>query len=205
MKGEHYACGDCVVLTTIPDLRNGLSTVLLRVHAHLLYVYVRTLLRTVTVCWPEKPDDLPRLIWCWHEDVVVATVVFLWAYPSRPPVIAGLANRRGDAIRAAYARFGGDLTQLADRKHPRDGAATLATLAAKLFADSPILIVPDGPRGPRHEPRSGVALLADQASVDPVRVAFRVRPQLRLPRWDRQTVLIPFSRVSVSLTEGPPR
>jgi len=74
-------------------------------------------------------------------------------------------------------------------------------LAARARGED-IVIVPDGPRGPRHEAKDGALQLARATGLPLVVVGAAAWPARRLGSWDRMVVPRPFARVAVVLS-GP--
>lgn len=84
----------------------------------------------------------------------------------------------------------------------RGSAAAMRELAAELAAGVPIVITPDGPRGPRHTMNSGACWLARARSAPLLTVGIAVDRAWRLSSWDRFTIPKPFARIVV--TYGDP-
>ncbi len=74
-------------------------------------------------------------------------------------------------------------------------------LAARARGED-IVIVPDGPRGPRHEAKDGALQLARATGLPLVVVGAAAWPARRLGSWDRMVVPRPFARVALVLS-GP--
>jgi lysophospholipid acyltransferase (LPLAT)-like uncharacterized protein len=64
-----------------------------------------------------------------------------------------------------------------------------------------VLIVPDGPRGPRHVAQNGAVMLAKVAGVPIVPLAVGAAPCRVLRSWDAFVVPRPFGRVAVVFGE----
>lgn len=63
-------------------------------------------------------------------------------------------------------------------------------------------IAPDGPRGPRHEAKPGVALLARKADALIVPFGFAYSRQVVFKSWDRTRLPLPFAKMVAYV--GPP-
>jgi len=63
------------------------------------------------------------------------------------------------------------------------------------------VITPDGPRGPRHEAKSGTVVLAQMSGVPILPIAYAAKRCWQLRSWDRMVIPKPFSRVSVAVGE----
>lgn len=61
---------------------------------------------------------------------------------------------------------------------------------------------PDGPDGPSHEPKRGVAFVARKAGALIVPAGAFTATGFRIPRWDHYVVPFPFSRITVVLGEA---
>jgi lysophospholipid acyltransferase (LPLAT)-like uncharacterized protein len=80
----------------------------------------------------------------------------------------------------------------------RGGARALRALARVVRDESAsVVIVPDGPRGPRHVAQSGAVVLAKLTGVPIVPVAFGALPRRVLRSWDAFIVPRPFARAAV--------
>ncbi len=74
-------------------------------------------------------------------------------------------------------------------------------LAAEARGDD-LAIVPDGPRGPRHEAKEGVVQLARATGLPVVAFGTAAWPARRLGSWDRLQIPRPFARVAI-VTSAP--
>ena len=80
----------------------------------------------------------------------------------------------------------------------RGGARALAALARVICDEGAnVLIVPDGPRGPRHVAQGGAVMLAKLTGVPVVPLAFGAAPCSVLRSWDAFVVPHPFARAAV--------
>jgi len=64
-----------------------------------------------------------------------------------------------------------------------------------------LVLNPDGPDGPTHEPKGGVLFIASKAGAMIVPAGAFTATGIRLPRWDRYVVPLPFSRIAVAMGE----
>ncbi len=84
----------------------------------------------------------------------------------------------------------------------RYGSRALREMREHLDAGTPIVVTPDGPRGPRHAMNVGVSWLAREAGVPILPLACVADRAWHLKSWDRFTIPKPFARVA--LTYGAP-
>jgi lysophospholipid acyltransferase (LPLAT)-like uncharacterized protein len=68
-------------------------------------------------------------------------------------------------------------------------------MKAELSAGGVLVIVPDGPRGPRHTLKAGGLRLAQESGATCVPVTFSARRKKILSSWDRFMLPRPFTRV----------
>ena len=68
-------------------------------------------------------------------------------------------------------------------------------------AGGDVAVVPDGPRGPRHQLQPGVVTLAALTDAPIVPMAFSARPARRLRSWDEQLIPLPFARSALVFGE----
>lgn len=114
----------------------------------------------------------PRILISWHRDAEIGAQAGRW-FGAR--FVRGSTTRGGiGAIRGLLAAF-------------RDG--------------DDVLIVSDGPRGPRHETKAGIVQLGRATRAPVVPVSFGAAPCRRLHSWDRMQVPRPFGRVAIRLGE----
>jgi len=107
----------------------------------------------------------------WHRDAEIAAQALRWL---------GIRAVRGSATRGW---LGGLRGLLAARARGED-----------------ILIVPDGPRGPRHQAKDGALQLARATGLPLVVAGAAAWPARRLGSWDRMVVPRPFARVALVLS-----
>ena len=107
----------------------------------------------------------------------------LKCYSGRPPTLVALSDERGYAIALAYRRFGGAVIQVRDPLNPERVGSDITDLARAVVDGETLLIMPDGPRGPRRKARGGLAVIASTTKATPVELDGSV--QLRKPSLDR--------------------
>ena len=108
-------------------------------------------------------------------------------------------SRDGDIITRMLERFGYRMVRGSSRK---GGSGAVRELVGELEQGSVIVITPDGPRGPRHELRPGLAWLARETGFPVLPMGFACDKAWRLKSWDRFT--IPKFGARVVLSYGEP-
>jgi lysophospholipid acyltransferase (LPLAT)-like uncharacterized protein len=136
----------------------------------------------------------PAIYAAWHGRIVMLP----WLYGGRQ--IRALASRSkdGELVSRLVQRFGIEPTR---GSSSRGGLAGFRALLSSLEEGHDVLVVPDGPRGPREEVKRGVAALARLSGAPVVPVAVGASPEWCLPSWDRFRIPRPFARCVVRIGE----
>jgi lysophospholipid acyltransferase (LPLAT)-like uncharacterized protein len=172
----------------------------------LVAIVLRVLYVTLRVRWTDVADVLDRhrrgerfLVVTWYDELLLLPLVML-CVPGRfrPRVL--LSWHRDAEIAAQAARWFGVRAVRGSSTRGSVGAVR-GLLAARLEGDD-VVVVSDGPRGPRHEVKDGIAQLGLATRTPIVPVALAATPCRRLRNWDRTVVPRPFGRVAIRF--GPP-
>ena len=109
-------------------------------------------------------------------------------------------SRDGDAAANTFADL--DLHVIRGSAS-RGGAQALREIYQAIRRDgvSPI-VNPDGPRGPCHVFKPGVAMLSGLASAPVVPLGYAARPAIQLSSWDKTVLPLPFARVTVVIGQA---
>ena len=148
----------------------------------------------------EPPDDPPAgvrdtrvptgaLICLWHGRMACGLV----PYGGRGWSVLVSPSDDGELSGHLLARSG---YRVIRGSASRGGARALREMLARLEDGARVILTPDGPRGPRHEPNPGVAWMARETglAVHPLGVA--CDRAWRLSSWDRFTIPRPGARVA---------
>ncbi|MFN9333646.1 MAG: lysophospholipid acyltransferase family protein [Planctomycetota bacterium] len=170
--------------------------------AALLAIAAPAALRVLAATWrgrvaPGPGRDLlwrggPALLTLWHGRMLAAMP--LRGHRGRSITVLVSPSDDGGLARLALRRFG---YRIVRGSLSRGGARALRELAAALADGGPIVLTPDGPRGPRHALNAGVAWLARATGAPIVPVAVAVDRAWRLRSWDRFVIPKPFARLLV--------
>jgi lysophospholipid acyltransferase (LPLAT)-like uncharacterized protein len=159
------------------------------------------------VVQPERLEALrsggPAVVVFWH-DQAFAAARFLHRDLHRAgcelTVIAS-QSREGELVARLAAHLGVPVVRGSSSRGGRGAILALYRAIAKHASSA--LILPDGPRGPRHVAKPGAVLLAQFAQVPIVPLAFAADRGVGLRSWDRMEVPRPAARVVVTI--GEPR
>lgn len=145
----------------------------------------------------------PLVVVVWHGRMF-ATPMFR---PRGRRVVAMVSNNSdGDLISRFLAGFGLETVRgsSVDPRKPQKarGGARAASEGVQAVNDGAVLVViPDGPRGPAHEAKPGVAWIAAAAGADVLPVGISFRRGKVFHSWDR--FLLPWPFNNGAIVAGP--
>jgi len=133
----------------------------------------------------------------WHDSILLAPLLvakFPW-----PRTVTVMLSWHRDAEIAAQAlrRLGIRAVRGSATRGRLGGLRGLLTARAR---GDDIVVVPDGPRGPRHRAKEGAVQLARATGLPILVVGAAARPARRLASWDRLQVPRPFARAALVLS-----
>ncbi|HUV93236.1 MAG TPA: hypothetical protein VMX14_00210 [Anaerolineae bacterium] len=108
---------------------------------------------------------------------------------------------RGEVLRVWVRRVGGRPFAISMKANSMVAARRLLSLIRQMKQGKSLYLNPDGPYGPTHEPKKGAVFIARKAGALIVAAGAYTATGFRIPRWDRYTVPLPFSRITVVLGE----
>ncbi len=176
---------------------------------------LRAVYATLRVRWLDPHGVLDahargaRVVWAtWHDGILLLPLMKVRVHPILRPRVVLSWHRDGEVAAQAVRRFG----VMASRGSATRGwrGAVRGLLAAHARGED-LVVIPDGPRGPRHRAQEGVVQLARATHTPVVAIGIAAAPVRRLRTWDRLMVPRPFGRVVLSLsapiqverTDGP--
>jgi hypothetical protein len=148
----------------------------------------------VAALWARRS---PVIYAVWHADILM--LPYLYGHQRRVHVLAS-RSRDGELLARFVQGFGIPVVRGSSSRGGGRALLGLARLVRRQRAE--VLVVPDGPRGPRGVAKAGAVLLARVTGAPVVPVGVSVRPCRRLRSWDRFVVPLPFARLAIVL--GPP-
>jgi len=174
------------------------------VAARLLGLYLALTYRTIR--WRLEGRDIiegfvstatPLVFVFWHERLPMIPVLWRLVRGALPqgadyaPRFLVSRHRDGRLISSVVARFGATPVF---GSSSRGGAAALRGMIEAVNAGHPVLITPDGPRGPRRVAAPGAAQLAAMTGCRLVAGSAAVSRAVVLSSWDRMMIPLPFGR-----------
>jgi lysophospholipid acyltransferase (LPLAT)-like uncharacterized protein len=115
---------------------------------------------------------------------------------ARPARVLASRSRDGELVTRYVQQFGIEVVR---GSSSRGGLGALRALLTALRAGEDVVVVPDGPRGPRQHAQPGVVALAALSGVPIVPLGFAASPAWRLSTWDAFVVPLPFARAVATI------
>jgi lysophospholipid acyltransferase (LPLAT)-like uncharacterized protein len=139
----------------------------------------------------------------WHEFNLATVVVALAQRGDLPHASFSTRGFRGIVISVMLERLNVRVVPLPPEASDRAESLALAVRMARLArGGSSLVVTPDGPFGPYRSAKPGALIVARASGLPILPIAVEARPSLRLRRWDRHVLPLPFSRLRVRT--GPP-
>lgn len=162
--------------------------------------YVELVVRTARFEGELTADQ--AVVATWHEANLVGLVAALMRRRHLRHASFSTRGFRGIVITTLLERFGVRVLPL-PAESDRAGARALALAMARLAADGYSLSVTcDGPFGPPRVAKPGALFISRAAGTPIIPMSPGARPALRLRRWDRHILPLPFATIWVA--QGPP-
>lgn len=138
-----------------------------------------------------------RVVWAtWHDGIVLLPLMVVRVSRALRPRVALSWHRDAEIAAQAVRRFGVAVTR---GSAARGWVGAVRGLLEANARGEDLVVVPDGPRGPRHEAKEGVVQLARATRLPVVAIGIAAAPSHRLRSWDRLQVPRPFARVALVL------
>ncbi|MBI2206549.1 MAG: lysophospholipid acyltransferase family protein [Candidatus Rokubacteria bacterium] len=131
----------------------------------------------------------------WHGRILMAPWVnarLRRTHGARRVTVLASRSSDGELVARYVERFGLSVVR---GSSSHGGATALRALIRTLRDGDDVVIIPDGPRGPRGQVQSGVIALAASTGAALVPMAIAARPARTLRSWDRFQIPWPFARI----------
>jgi lysophospholipid acyltransferase (LPLAT)-like uncharacterized protein len=136
----------------------------------------------------------PMIYAVWHGRILLLP----YLYGHRGSHVLASRSRDGELVTRWIRRFGLDPVR---GSSTRGGGEALRVLTRALRAGREVVVVPDGPRGPREVLKPGVIALARLSGAPIVPMAVGASREWRLRSWDEFRIPRPFARCVVRFGE----
>jgi len=128
----------------------------------------------------------------WHGRILLMLFPYQ-TYRGQKACIMNSIHRDGEIITRVIKRFGVSAVRGSSTRGWMGG---LKGLLAAYRQGYDLLVVPDGPRGPRYQAKPGVLQLARATGAAIFPVAYGAAWKTTINSWDRLLIPFPFSRVT---------
>jgi len=139
-----------------------------------------------------RGHEVPTVFAFWHDQLLAMVLALIGR--GVPYTVMISRHPDGDPIARAVARLGLDVIR---GSSTRGGLESLVAMAGRLKEARGVIVIPDGPKGPRRVAKDGAVVLAQRARVRIAPLALAASPVWRAGSWDRLQVPSPFARVQV--------
>ena len=184
-------------------MRTSLSS---RVQGLGLSTYASLMWRTArySVRGQERVDQVratgrPLIIASWHGMTMMLAGHIIRQWDPAKLMLVVPDDSRGAVLSVWARRMSATPFTISMQAESLVAARRLLELIRQLKSGKNLMLHPDGPDGPTHEPKNGLAFIARKAGAMIVPSAAFTSDGYDIPRWDRYTVPFPFSRISVVL------
>jgi hypothetical protein len=153
--------------------------------------------------WEEAlAGERPLLVASWHGMTMMLVGYFSQRLDPANVTLPIPDDWRGETLYIFASRMGANAFRLNLSGDATMGTARrLVQLVREVKAGRICYISPDGPHGPAYAPKPGVAYIAQKAGGQILPMGAYARHAYHLPRWDRYTLPLPFSRISIHVGE----
>jgi lysophospholipid acyltransferase (LPLAT)-like uncharacterized protein len=134
------------------------------------------------------------LVAVWHESIPTGTVL----HRNRGYVALVSMHRDGQMISTIMNRLGFITVRGSSSK---GGSQALREMLAAGREPIPLVITPDGPRGPAHSVAPGTLFLAAMLGRPVIAYGFACNRMWRAKSWDRMVLPKPFCKIAVGFSE----
>jgi len=149
-----------------------------------------------------KASGRPLLWAYWHEHVTSFTMYGDRFENPEDFCTIMVGDVRQTILGRLGSRLGAKMFAIDMQGNPVAAGRTLLRVIQAMKKGKQSMIAPDGPDGPAHEPKGGVAFIARKAEAAVIPVASYATPAYHINRWDNHEVAMPFGRIKMIF--GPP-
>ena len=137
------------------------------------------------------------LIWAfWHNRILVTPCIYRKYLSERNGAVLTSTSKDGSVLAETMRNFGVSAVR---GSSSRRGGQAMVELVRWIKDGRDVVMIPDGPRGPRYQLQPGIIKLAQMtgAPIFPILVDYDKYWELK--SWDRFRIPKPFSKVTMTL------
>ena len=142
----------------------------------------------------------PIVVTSWHG-MTMMVVALMWEYRDIRSFVGIIPDdHRGRTLEVFSRRLGGKVYPMnLTGDSTFDMGRKMVALIRNLLSGGILIIHPDGPAGPAYKIKPGVNFLAQKAGALILPLGCYCRHAYHVPRWDRYTLPLPFSKVHIQV------
>ncbi len=130
----------------------------------------------------------------WHESYFVAG----YANPFDKVAVLTTKGLMGDIVSKAIGQFGPKIIRASFSGDSKQGAYAVLQLIKAAEEGYNLVIVPDGPKGPRRRSKKGIFYISEKTGKKIIPIGVAASRKIVVPfRWDKYFIPLPFSRVVI--------
>jgi len=144
----------------------------------------------------------PLIIAAWHG-MTMMLMGYLYSREDLSRYVSVVPDDpRGEVLSIFARRLGSTATfPISMEANSMVAARRLLAMIRQMKQGNSLYLNPDGPDGPTHEPKKGVVFIARKAGALIIPTGAFTTTAYHIPRWDRYTIPLPFSRIAILLAE----
>ena len=148
---------------------------------------------------PKEMPIEPVVFVLWHGDLLIQPFIYPKLRDNERAKVIISDHFDGQIISKTmegYTSFG-----TIHGSSTRNGAKVLIASLKDMRDGYDIAITPDGPKGPRHEVKDGVVVLAQKSKAKVVALSIVPKSYWQFNSWDRFTIPKPFTTIEMYASE----
>ena len=140
--------------------------------------------------WKAQAGGANHLAALWHEDILIAS----YGFRKRPIAVMVSQSRDGELIARALQACGFNTIR---GSSSRGGPKALRHMSRQIESERGLIVVliVDGPRGPRRVVKPGIVALAKRSGLPVLPVRCRAKRNIVFNSWDRIRLPLPFNQL----------
>jgi hypothetical protein len=145
----------------------------------------------------------PAICTSWHGSTMMIAGYYLRHHAANEynPVMIVPDDWRGEVLTEWCRLMGTKAFTVSMQEESFVAARRLLQLVRRVRDGAYAYINPDGPDGPSGVPKPGIAFLAGKSGAAVLPIGVYSRSRIQLPRWDRYSVPLPYSHITLAIGE----
>ncbi len=155
----------------------------------LVGIYLKIIFKNIS----NQPNDFSKKIFVfWHKNMFLGW----WLFRNKSPYALVSQSSDGEILTRVLKKWNYNVIRGSSSK---GGKVAINILKDKTNTGNPIIITPDGPRGPDKEFKNGPLVLSLEGNykIIPVRIIYKNKLILS-KSWDKFEIPLPFSKCYIS-------